>query len=131
MTKKKKLDNIVPVLRYECPVCNESFATGRECLDHIRNHDEIRRTVSLDRYDNGEIKLKVDSARPVPPDWARRHSKPVKSTILKDNWYVEAKNNPGSIAKAKKKLVQSALEWYRSGLGQLEALETNPDQEEK
>ncbi len=130
MTTKKKLDNMVPVLRYECPVCNESFATGRECLDHIRNHDEMVMTLYLDREENGEFTFDMGSARPVPPDWARKHSKPVKSTCWKDRWYVEVPDNPGSIAQAKRQLVQAALEWYRAGLSQLEALESNHKQNE-
>lgn len=131
MAKKNGLDKLVPVVKYECPVCKESFVTERECSDHLRNHDEIRRTVYIDREDNGEFKLKMDSARPVPPDWARKHSKPVKSTILKDHWYMEAQDDPDSIAKAKKELIRAAREWYRSGLSQLEALETGTKQKEK
>lgn len=59
-------DGLVPVVKYECPVCNEAFETERECLDHLRNHDEMVVTLYLDREENGEFKFDMGSARPMP-----------------------------------------------------------------
>lgn len=133
MTKKNELEKLVPVVKYECPVCKESFVTERKCLDHLRSHkdDETVRTVYLNREEDGEFTFDAGSVHHMAPGLDERYSTPSKSTSWRERWYVEARNNPNSIAKAEKKLVQAALEWYRAGLSQLEVLETNPEQEEE
>ena len=133
MIKKNEIDKTVPVLRYECPVCKCVCATRRGCLDHIRSHkgNETVRTIYLNREEDGEFTFEAGSVSPMAPGLDERYSKPVKSTSWKERWYIEALNNPDSIAKAQRKLVQAALEWYREGLDQLEVLETSFEQKEE
>lgn len=133
MITRNDIDKAVPVVRYECPVCGYSCDTEHRCFDHIRSHvgDEIIRTIYLNREEDGEFTFDIGEARPAAPGCDARYSTPGKSTSWRERWYVDAQDDPDSIAKAKKELVQAALEWYRAGLSQLEALKTNHEQEEE